>query len=228
MKLLAIDTALNAVAVCVSRQGEPAPLFSQRSVMERGHAEALIPLVQDLIARSGHSFSEIQKIAVSVGPGSFTGMRVGIAAARAFGVALEVPVVGVSALAALAVPLRLKSSETDIVVVIDARNGNVYSQRFSSIQPPATAKVGTREALLQDLGSDAVTFVGPGAAAVFELSCLKGRQDILAAGPQECDIGIIAQLGWRAEPETAPPIPLYLSSPQYRRVGDSLPKGTDP
>jgi len=94
-KILAIDTALNAASACVYEEGAAAPESSETILMQRGHAEALLPLVDRVMAQAQGGFAALGRIAVTVGPGSFTGLRVGIAAARAIGIACNVPVVGV-------------------------------------------------------------------------------------------------------------------------------------
>ena len=136
MRILALDTALPAVCACVLDTATPEPLASETIVMERGHAEALLPLVERVMAKVEGGFASLDRIAVTVGPGSFTGIRVAISAARSFGVALDIPVVGVSTLAAFAAPLVLEpwapakkpASPLPPVIVpaIDARHGQVY------------------------------------------------------------------------------------------------------
>ncbi len=98
MRILAIDTALQACSACVIQSGEVEPLALEQIPMERGHAEALLPLVDRVVAGVEGGFASLDRIAVTVGPGSYTGLRVGIAAARAIGLAAGVPVVGVTTL----------------------------------------------------------------------------------------------------------------------------------
>ena len=105
MRILAVDTALSACSVCVLDAGAAAPAALRSEIMDRGHAEALMPMLADLERDVPGGFAAIDKIAVTVGPGSFTGLRVGLAAARAMGVGLGIPVVGVGTLAAFAAPV---------------------------------------------------------------------------------------------------------------------------
>ena len=95
MRILAIDTALPAISACVLDEGAESPELIETIAMERGHAEALLPLIERVMARVEGGFASLDRVAVTVGPGSFTGLRVGIAAARAIGVACKVPVIGV-------------------------------------------------------------------------------------------------------------------------------------
>ena len=107
MRILALDTALPAVCACVLESGATEPLAMETLTMERGHAEALLPLIERVMVQVEGGFASLDRIAVTVGPGSFTGIRVAVSAARGFGVALDIPVVGVSTLAAFAAPLVL-------------------------------------------------------------------------------------------------------------------------
>src|SRR4051812_5131957 len=105
VRILAIDTALGACSACIWQAGEPKPLASETIEMERGHAEALLPLIDRVSAHVEGGFEALDRIAVTVGPGSYTGLRVGISAARGIGLAAGIPVVGVATLSAFLAPL---------------------------------------------------------------------------------------------------------------------------
>ena len=105
MRVLAIDTALGQCAACVLDAGAAEPVAIEAMAMERGHAEALLPLLERVMARAEGGFASLDRVAVSIGPGSFTGLRVGIAAARAVALAAEIPAVGVTTLSSLMAPL---------------------------------------------------------------------------------------------------------------------------
>ncbi len=108
MRVLAIDTALAACSAAVldtAVGGVSAGIVASESLpMVRGHAEALIPLIARVMKAAGMTFPDLDRLVVTTGPGSFTGLRVGIAAARGLGVATKIPVVGVSTLSAYAAP----------------------------------------------------------------------------------------------------------------------------
>src|SRR5471030_3156973 len=104
MRVLAIDTALEACSAAVLETDRASAAIHESLPMVRGHAEALIPLVARLLDRARLTFAEIDRIAVTTGPGSFTGLRVGIAAARGIALAAAKPAVGLSTLAAFAAP----------------------------------------------------------------------------------------------------------------------------
>ena len=107
MRILAIDAALPAVSACVLDSAERTPLSSETHAMARGHAEALMPMIERVVGATDSGFAALDRIAVTVGPGSFTGIRVGLSAARAIGLALGKPVVGVTTLNAFVAPLLL-------------------------------------------------------------------------------------------------------------------------
>ena len=130
MLILAIDTALEACSVALHDVATGETVARETVPMTRGHAEALIPLVERLMNESGREFNDIDAFAVTVGPGSFTGLRVGLSAARGFGLATGKPVIGVSTLATLAAPLLAIDDNIPVVASIDARHGNLYIQMF--------------------------------------------------------------------------------------------------
>jgi tRNA threonylcarbamoyl adenosine modification protein YeaZ len=217
MKILAIDTALPAVSVCVLEDGAAAPEAIETVAMERGHAEALLPMIDRVVARIDGSFSALGRVAVTVGPGSFTGLRVGIAAARAISIACSVPTVGVSTLAALAAPLILDEKSEIVAIAIDARHGNVF---FAAFEPDGRAyrapcHVSVREAI-RSLGGGPVRLAGSGAPMLAIEAWSMGMAADVAGATTTPDIAFVARLGLLADPETSPARPLYLKPPDAK------------
>src|SRR5690349_16574961 len=132
MRVLAIDCALEACSAAVLDGQAGRIVASESRVMQRGHAEAVMPLIARVMDRSGLGFANIDRVAVTVGPGSFTGLRVGIAAARGIALAAGKPAVGLSTLASYAAPLIAENDAVPVVVAIDARHGHVYLQVFGA------------------------------------------------------------------------------------------------
>ncbi|MGB1028034.1 MAG: tRNA (adenosine(37)-N6)-threonylcarbamoyltransferase complex dimerization subunit type 1 TsaB, partial [Rhodospirillaceae bacterium] len=120
--LLVLDAALAACGVAVLSDPETV-LAHQLVPMARGQGEALVPLAQDCIAEAGLRPQDLTAIAVTIGPGSFTGIRVGISAAKGFAVALDLPVLGIRVTDALAASPPLTSP---VVVGLDSRRGDVF------------------------------------------------------------------------------------------------------
>src|SRR3974377_2591469 len=126
MRVLAIDTALGACAAAVLDTGRGEVVGREIKPMARGHAEALMPLVKRVVERSGFGFADLSRIAVTVGPGSFTGLRVGIAAARGLALVTGKPALGLTTLAAFAAPLIAEDDTSPVVAAGDARHDHVY------------------------------------------------------------------------------------------------------
>ena len=228
MKILAIDTALGAVSACVLDEDDVDAESVESIVMERGHAEALVPLIDRVVSRVEGGFSALSRVAVTVGPGSFTGLRIGIAAARGIGIACDIPVVGVSTLAALAAPLILEQSPDLVASAIDARHGKVY---FAAFAPDGRTIVEPRVATAREaaraLGSGRVRLVGSGAAFVAIEAPNAGLSVEIDHETPIADIVFVARLGLLADPLLAPPRPLYLKAPDAKPMdGGGIPQNS--
>ena len=136
MRILAIDTALGACSACVLEAGEAEPLAREQLAMDRGHAEALMPLVERVMDGLEGGFASLGRVAVTVGPGSYTGLRVGVSAARAIAFAAGIPAVGVTTVAACAAPLIGREPGRVIAAALDAKHGQVWFQALSSEGKP--------------------------------------------------------------------------------------------
>src|SRR3954464_1664403 len=132
MRILAIDTALPACSACVLDSDAAEPISSETLPMARGHAEALLPLLERVVAHAEGGFAVLDRVAVRFGPGQFTGIRAGLSAARAIAMARRIPVAGVSTLAALAAPVILDGEAAIVVAAIDALHGSVYVTGYGS------------------------------------------------------------------------------------------------
>ena len=165
MILLAIDTATESVSVAL-HDGDDVVAFSEiRS--DRQHAEALTPMIQHVCEQARVELRDIGGIAVDVGPGLFTGMRVGIASAKALAQVLDIGVVEVTSVEAVA---RSVSSECEVVAsVIDARRGEVFwslSRTFDgSLRQVGEVRIGSVESCIVDIvdRGQSVVLAGTGA-----------------------------------------------------------------
>lgn len=129
MYVLAFDTATDVVTVAVGRNGEP--LGAVQVAAGREHAERLVPLIGSLVADTKVALDRLGAIAVGVGPGRFTGLRVGVTTAKVMAQALRIPVVGVGTLDLVAYPLR--HTRRDVVAVVDARRREVFWARYRPV-----------------------------------------------------------------------------------------------
>lgn len=218
MIVLALDTAMAACSVAAVDTAHALPLASAFVPMERGHAEALAPMAGRAMAEAGLGFADLDRIAVTTGPGTFTGVRIGLAMARGLGLALGIPVIGIDTLSAIAANEAL---ELPLLAVSDARNGEVYAALFDAgrklVNPPRlTAAVKAAEGT--PVGA---MILGTAADAVIAAS---GRSDLLrsTAGtlPAAARFAYLAA----GRPDTGMPAPIYLRAPDARPQATPLRK----
>lgn len=213
MRVLAIDTALAVCAAAVLDTERAAIVARESLPMLRGHAEALMPLVARVMDAAKLEFAGLDRIAVTTGPGSFTGLRVGIAAARGFALAASKPAVGLSTLASYAAPYIAQDDSIPVVVAIDARHDQVYLQVFGV---GGRSLVSPRIAPLPD--AVRVAALGPvrivGSAADLVAAAWPSSQPapLLVEARPAPEIDWVARLG-AASTGHAPPKPLYLRAP---------------
>ncbi|MGQ3039309.1 MAG: tRNA (adenosine(37)-N6)-threonylcarbamoyltransferase complex dimerization subunit type 1 TsaB [Brevundimonas sp.] len=206
MRVLVVDTALGLCTAGVFEVDGDAvqPLGLRSEAMTKGHSERLAGLARDA-ARDAGGFDDIDRIGVTVGPGSFTGLRVGMAFALGLGAALGKPVVGLSTLDALAGA----SDAPDRAALIDARRGQVYARfwKAGEAQGPAEAlSIDEAQARVAELTIPAL--IGSGSGLVLEGAPGATVVDALGARPED-----LARLTAALDPATNPPKPLYLRAP---------------
>lgn len=206
MLILAVDTALNACSVAVVRGGEV--LLSRVEPMAKGQAERLAPMTRQVLAEVGVLPAQIDRIAVTRGPGAFTGLRIGLAFARGLAVALDRPCVGVSTLEVLA---HAASAQRTLAAIEVAGSLFVaaWQGRFCVLEPcrlPA-------EEVIARLEGD-WTLTGPGANTLAQL-----RPDWTLVSQNVPDPVILAQLAQHLDPALNPPAPLYLRGHEAKLPG---------
>lgn len=217
MTILAIDTAHPAVSVCLMAQSSPGPLARESLPMVRGHAEALLPMVDRLMKSAGLEFEQLSRVAVVVGPGSFTGIRIGIAAARAIGLAIGIPVVGVSSLSAFAAPFIGRTAGGVIAAGVDAKHGQIYIQGFGPKgQSVLSARLATVRDAVRALGAGPLRLTGSGAAMMAIEAWSMGMDAEVVGDTVAPDIDFVARLGFLADPSKAGARPYYLKAPDAK------------
>ncbi len=207
MIVLALDTCLGACSVALTRDGETLGALSEPTA--RGHQERLAPMTRDLMAGAGLGFTALDRIGVTVGPGSFTGLRVGLAFAKGLAFALNRPCLGLGTLEALAASLG--GRDGPVAAVIDAGRGRVYLQLFdgaASLSAPDILPVETAAARLFEVfgSTPELALTGPGADLL--AGALPGAMVRPMPAP---DPRAVARLA--ASAPAAPPRPLYLRAP---------------
>jgi tRNA threonylcarbamoyl adenosine modification protein YeaZ len=217
MLVLAIDCALDACAAAVLDSEAGSIIASETRLMVRGHAEALMPLIARVMDEAAVEFKELNRVAVTVGPGSFTGLRVGISAARGIALAAAKPAIAVTTLSAFAAPHIAQDEISPILAAIDARHEHVYTQVFApggrSLLPPRIASL--REAA-RAAASGGARIVGSAAILVAQ-AWPRGELPPVALDQRTApDIAWVARLGAAAAVPEGSPKPLYLRAPDAK------------
>ena len=214
MRVLAIDTSRGACSAAVYDGALRFTLARETQAMARGHAEALAPMVERVLKETDGGAALLTKIAVAVGPGSFTGLRVGVAMARAMGLALGIPVVGVSTLIAFCGPMLDDPRPGVIAAVVDAGHGHVY---FHLIDSKAKQIFSPRVISLRDavraIGGSPARIVGDAALLLAEEARRAGVEVDASAASAYPDIVALARIGLAADPAAWPARPLYIKPP---------------
>lgn len=210
MRVLIVDTALG---LCTAGVFEVAPdgaatvLGLRSEAMVKGHQERLAGFARDAVAATEGGFKALDRIGVTTGPGSFTGLRVGLAFAQGLGAALDRPVVGVSTLNALAASV---ADAPAVAALIDARRGQVYARLWRNGAPTGPAEAWSLDEAAQRVAAlgPSPALVGSGARLLAEAAAGAVIHDLAGPAPEA-----LARLVAAADPVLAPPRPLYLRAP---------------
>ena len=216
MRLLAIDTSASHCAVCVLDDAAGTAHRDVRNI-GTGHAEVLMGQIAGVLKQAHLTWSDLERIAVCVGPGSFTGVRVGVSAARGFALALGIPAVGVTTLEAIAADAAPLAGGRPILAAIDARRGQLYFQPFDD------AGVATADPRAVPV-EQALAMVQSGTVVAGNGAALLDAEGAVLADAASGDIGTVARLAAARAPGAAP-VPLYLRSADAKpQTGFALPR----
>ena len=213
LTVLGIDSAGPGASAAIVRGSHV--LATRRRRAERGQAEILMPMIAETLAAAGLEIATLDAIAVAVGPGSFTGLRIAIAAARGLAVASGVPAVGISSFAAIAAQVPPGDSEAALLVALDTRRDDFYLQLFD----PAHRAIG-QAALLPGtavaswLPHRRIRLTGDAAARLAPF--LAGREAALVPGVDQVRAEDVARLAGEilaTGQSPPPPRPVYLRAP---------------
>ena len=210
-----MDAATAACSVALWREGEI--IAWREAPMARGHAEALMPLVMETMATAGLAFAELDKIAVGVGPGSFTGIRIALAAARGIGLAAHRPVVGVDSFNAVASTISDPAlAGRSLLVAIESKRHEIFGQYFDDHRTALSGPlVLEAAALLERRPAGALLVAGDGAGRL-PLSAEMTR----AEGAGRPDARAITRLAGEGQAILAPR-PFYLRPPDVTLPGST-------
>ena len=218
MMVLGLDSAGGACSAALWRDG--AIIARRFEVMARGHAEALMPMAEAVMTEAGIDFMALDAIGVTVGPGAFTGVRIGLAAARGLALAAGVPAVGVTTFEALAaaVPEAERAGRV-LLVAVDSKRADVYAQLFDAALEPMTEPAALSPVALADrLPARPLLTVGDGVPLLADI--LAGRDVRTGSAPPHPDAGWVATLAaarLEAGRPAETPAPLYLRPPDAIR-----------
>jgi tRNA threonylcarbamoyladenosine biosynthesis protein TsaB len=207
LKILGVETALGACSVAVL-DGERI-LSHQFEEMARGHAEALAPMVDEAMKKAGLSFSALDRLAVTTGPGTFTGQRVGLAFMRGLRLALKIPLIGVSTLEAMAAATLAERA----AAIHDARREEAYLllwENQHTVLAPTVLPFAEAVEKIRAFGPS--TLAGTGAQAASE----KLGAAFALSNIRQPDALIVARLAMRRPAPETPPAPLYLRAPDAK------------
>lgn len=214
MNLLAIDTAANLCAACVHDTTAGHELGRSVRDIGKGHAEVLMDVIDEALRKATFAFAGIGAIAVAVGPGSFTGIRVGVSVARGLALALKVPAIGVTTLEALAFEAREKFGGKAVLAAIDGGRDGIYAALYDGLgkigYAPAVVDV---EATMELAGSAAVV---TGSAAGRIVDAAGPGKLMLGSEAPTADIAIYAKLALAKGFSGEKPRPLYLRAPDAK------------
>jgi tRNA threonylcarbamoyladenosine biosynthesis protein TsaB len=215
MNLLALETATESCSAALLVEGR---LFVRSEIAPRRHAELLLPMCAELLAEAGIARRDLEALAVGAGPGAFTGVRLAISAAQGIALALDIPVIPVSSLAALA--MQAPANGATILAVIDARMGEIYAGAFRRtpeglVEPIDMESVGAANALRIPVELT-WNIVGSGWGTYADaIRAHLTAEPVWADGaryPQAADVALIAapiaRAGLGVSPELA--LPVYL------------------
>ena len=213
--ILAIDTAGAACSAALWRDGRV--IAGRFEAMRRGHAERLVPMIEAVMAEGAAKYSDLEFVAVTLGPGGFTGVRIGLATARGLALACGRPLVGMSSFRVLAAAAKADvPPDGSLAVVIDAKRRDLYVQSFAvDLQPQSDPLSILPEALADFLPPGPLVLVGDGAAQASAGLDAADRPYTISRAPGVVDAARLAELVAAREFDAAagPPEPLYLRPP---------------
>lgn len=219
MHILAFDTCFAACSAAVTSRNGSDLLASRFEAMDRGHSERLVPMIAAVLAEASVTLGDIGALAVTVGPGSFTGVRTGLSVARGLALATGLPIVGTTSLHVIAASIAGHDADRPSAVAIATRDGLVYFQRFAAATADALgeARLATVSEAAAEMADAPHAITGSAAAAI--AAWPGGRRDhcLPETASQAPDAAWLARLATRL-PRLQPANPLYL------RAADAKPQ----
>lgn len=224
MTILALDTAGSRCAAALYDPQQQKILAEVTQDIGKGHAEVLLDYVAQCFDQAGIERNTVSRVAVNTGPGSFTGVRVGVSAARGFGLALSCPVIGVSGFEALACEAREQNSAQAVLICFSAYRGDIYAQGFDADGMALTGPVAGNEAEIVQLLQQSGTEYALCGSAAEQLSTHDGVSARIISTTPSASIATFARLA-ASRTAGAAPEPLYMRGPDVKpQTGFALPR----
>lgn len=221
MKVLAFDTSLGACSAAIAIAENASPSITGRfELRERQHAETILPMIEQVLADAGIDWEALDAIAVTAGPGSFTGVRVGVATARGFALALSKPLIAANSLDVLARQIVDADTDTagEFAVAVDARRGEVYFAAYDENagpqSPPESLKPEHAAHVVQSRGL--MRIAGTGARLVQDACDVGKRFPLTEHLSIQPDARVLARMALDLPVLDEPLRPLYLRPPDAK------------
>ena len=216
MKVLALDTATSACSAALWEDG--AVRARRLTITERGQSEALLPMVLEVLDEAGEDFAGLDLLAVTVGPGAFTGLRIGLAAARGMALAAGLPCLGVTTLEAVAHGVGAdERAGAALLVALETKRADLYVQAFDDgLQPLGEPRAVAAEQIPALVPAGPLVVAGDAAAKAARALEAAGDRPTISTAPGVPDAAVVAALAagrFRPGRPPAPPRPLYLRPP---------------
>jgi tRNA threonylcarbamoyl adenosine modification protein YeaZ len=226
MNILALDTSMGACSAAVLRaDGVPRGLFVREMTMARGHAEALMPMIAEVMEEARLDFAALDLIAATTGPGSFTGVRIAIAAARGLALVTPTKLYGTDSLTVMARSARATDGggHAPFAVAVDARRGmlylGLYDEACGKLDGPVLV---APDAAVHLLPKDLDTAVGSGASLLADAAAQRGRKLETALPELQPSAAALAEIALKSGETVSTLRPLYLRPPDARPQADAV------
>lgn len=238
MTVLAFDTATSSCAIVVWREGEV--LAKAQEFLERGHAEVLVPMIEKVLAEAKLDYQDLDLLAVTVGPGAFTGIRIGLATARSLSLAGNLPLIGVTNFEALAhATLATERVGSNVLVILETKRADFYAGLFDENLSPLCAPKAVDEAALLEMaggmsggmsgeksGQHPLLLIGDALKRALPALQTTGVEIAISSSGPHVEPAIVAELamavfekGVELGVSLDPVLPLYLKPPDVNMTG---------
>lgn len=232
MNILAFDTSMKACSAAVLAGGASSnALFHTFEELERGHMERLMPMIEQVMQDADLGYNDLDRIAVTTGPGTFTGVRIGLACGRALALAANLPLIGETSLRVMASAVQDQLAAPPdgaplgppIAIAVDARRGQIYFQLFSSDLAPMTEPAAlTLQEAVNELPQCTILAAGSASSCLAEIADRPGRKVCAVAVKLQPDAVVLARLAQDLAPAQEPVRPLYLRNPDAKPQFDKV------